>query len=693
MLKNYLLVAWRNLEKQKLFSMINVFGLAIGLYAFFLIIFFVTDEFSANNWIKNADRQYMIESSWKKDVKLPEFTTLAPLGQALRENYPTLVANYFSIDAVSCNISDGGDKSFRMGLQIGDSTLIEMFGLPLIHGNLKNALDNPDGVVIQKEVALKFFGKTDVIGQSLILETQNANYNPSGMKEFLITGVIDDLPENSITDNLGYRNDVYINRHNIMFFRDVDFFSSWDVPIIQTRIELQPGVKPEDLIAPMQALISKNAPPNLAERIQPKLTPLKSYNLTQNNGTKQKLLYILMGSAFFILLMALINFVNISLGMAKKRMKEIGVRKAIGGLKSQLVFQFLTEATILTMLAFLLSMSLVQLTLPYYAHLINKPLTSFSNVHFLHISGILFLVALIVGILSGIYPAFILSRQSTVKALKGKMVTHSSKIDLKKALLTVQFLLALFFMISAVMVSKQVDFMLTKDKGYDARDILVVSSVPRWYSAEGVQRMLAIKNEFSRIAEVEEVSLSYEVLDGRHGTQIDIKRPEGEDYESFGVVTADSQYLKTYGLQLQEGRFYAETDRQKPVIIINQTAASLLFGSQSAIGQLVSIRDNPNQEVIGVVKDFNFSSLHDQIGGIVFNQLDTASVFRYMSFKINKGSSQSATNAIHLKWQEIFPQVPFEYFFMEDKITELYKSETQFQKIILIASLFAFFIV
>ncbi len=692
MIKNYLLIAFRVLKKERLFTVINLLGLAVGQCAAILIILFVLDEYNTNNWIRNIDRQYMLESSWKNDMNRPEMTTLAPLGKALKQNYPNLVANYFSIDALSCNISDGVSESFRMNMQLGNSSMLPMFGIPLISGDANSALIDKSDIVIQKEVALKFFGSADVLGRSLFLETQNAVYHPGGKKEFTIAGVIDELPINSLTDNLGGRADIYINSDNIQYFRPDDMFSQWDNYIIQTRIELQPGVNPEDLKEPIDQLISKNATSKMADEIIPKLTPLKTYNLTDNNNAKQRLIYILVFIALFILIMAIINFVNISLGMARKRLREIGVRKAMGVLKWQLRAQFLTESLMLSLTSLSITLCLVQLSLPTFLNIVGK--SSFTNASYTEVLVCIGLIALIIGVVSGIYPALVLSNHTPVTALKGKFVSKSNKIDVKNVMLTIQYVLTLFVVVSSVIVSKQTDYITTKEKGYDSNNVLVASSVPRWYSPEGVERMLQLTKSFESIPGVSSATLSYEIPDGRHGTNITITESQSGHKHYFGEITSDEKYLETYGLEIVEGRFFNDSDRERSRIVLNESAAKTLFKDKSPIGELVLVNDSIYKEVIGVTKDFHFSSVRKPMEGIVFSLTDSTKVFRYMSFKLDGTiNNKQVLSSINDRWNEAFPLVPFEFFFMEDKLTQLYKSDNSFRIALITASIFALSIV
>ena len=689
MLKNYLKITWRSLVKQKLFSFINIIGLAIGFTASFLIALFVLDEYRANYWVKNLDRQYFIESDWKGGLNRPGMTTLGPLGKTLREEYPHLVANYFSIDALGCNVSNGKDRHFLLSLQIGDSTLLEMFGIPLLYGDASTALDDPNGMVIQKEVAMKFFGRADVLGHELILGTQNDTYHPLGKKNYVITGVMDDLPENSITDNLGDRTDIYVNSSNIQYFRPGDFFEIWDNFIVQTRIELAEGVEPGELLEPIQKLIETHAPSHIAEQIVPKLTPLRGYNLSQNNGTKQRMLYLLAAMAVFILIMAMINFVNLSMGMARRRLKEIGLRKAVGGNRHQLIFQFLTESVFFSLLGYLLALSMTQIIAPYYTTLVEKPMT-FSNLELRPVLLGFGIGTFIIGLTAGIYPAVVLSGKQTVTALKGKGISIKNRgVSMKKVLLTVQFVLASFFLVCSFIVSRQVDFFLNKDLGYDGKDILVVSSVPRWFGPEGVDRMLDVKNQFANIPGLSSFSLSWEVPDGRFGNDIELRNPDqAEDlFHSFGRIGCDEHYTTTYDLELLEGRFLQDHDRNTGRVVLNETAARVLFGDVPAVGQQVAMRGSQEGEVVGVVKDFNFGSLHEPIKGCAFTYM-AFDLYRYLGFEAEPGKLPEVTTHLREKWEEVFPQTPFEYFYLEDKINDLYRAETQFKKALEMATIF-----
>src|SRR4051812_12050922 len=305
MIKNYFRIAWRNIIKNRFYSAVNIIGLSTGIAFTLLIAAYVWGELQVNKDLKNTDRQYIIQSNWKDPNEGFYLATLGPLGKALKERYPDLVANFYRYDGITSNISKG-DKSFRENIQIGDSTIFNMYGFPLLHGNAATALTQPFTVVITATKALKYFGKTDVVGQTITIESF------SGTKhDFLITGVLKNLPNNSVTrliDN--YPGDFYVSTANLNFFgRNMD----WQNTFIVNMIELQKGVKPKDLEKPIEHLIKQNAQPQVIADLKPQLVSLKDFYLEANNGLIKKMLYALSAIALFILVMAIINFINMSI--------------------------------------------------------------------------------------------------------------------------------------------------------------------------------------------------------------------------------------------------------------------------------------------------------------------------------------------------------------------------------------------
>ena len=342
MIRNYFKIAWRNLIKNPFYSSVNIIGLSTGIAFTLLIGAYIWSQLQVNSDLKNAGQQYIIQSKWKEPNQGINLTTLGPLAKALRENYPNLVSNYYRWDGVSSNVSKG-DKSFREELQICDSTMFTMYGFTLLHGDPETAFEGPFSLVITAEKANKYFDKTDVVGQTLSIE------NFSGAKhDFMITGVLNKPPKNSVTYiNDDNDNQFFISSVNLAYFgRNMD----WPNQYIVSFIELQNGITPKDLVKPMEYLIKQNAPSQITTAITPYLVPLNDYYLFANNDLIKKMLYALSAIALFILIMAIINFINMSVSRSVTRMREIGIRKVLGGLKNQLIIQFLIESILLVFL-------------------------------------------------------------------------------------------------------------------------------------------------------------------------------------------------------------------------------------------------------------------------------------------------------------------------------------------------------
>ncbi|MGH2566042.1 MAG: ABC transporter permease, partial [Ginsengibacter sp.] len=362
-----------------------------------------------NKSLKNANRQYIIQSKWKDPNQGFPVATLGPLSKALKNRYPHLVANYYRYDGVSSNVSKG-NRSFRENLQIGDSTLLNMFGFTLLQGNAGTALQDPFTVVITKDKAIKYFGKTDVVGKTITIESFSGSKH-----DFLITGVLNPMPKNSVTSLIdNYPGDFYVSTDNLAFFgRNMD----WQNPYIANYIELQKGVGPKDLEKPIAYLEKQNAPPQVAADLTPYLVSLKDFYLTENNGVVQKMIYALSAIALFILAMAIINFINMSVSRSAARMREIGIRKVLDGLKRQLIIQFLTESIIITLFATVFAFLLYASVNKLFSSILGVRIPALNSFPFYFIAFPLLFIMLI-GFIAGIYPAFVLSSLKSVESLK-----------------------------------------------------------------------------------------------------------------------------------------------------------------------------------------------------------------------------------------------------------------------------------
>ncbi|MEP7322348.1 MAG: ABC transporter permease, partial [Saprospiraceae bacterium] len=690
MLTNYFKIAWRNLIKNPFYSFVNIAGLATGI-AFTLIIgTYVWSEKRINHTLKNADRQYIIQSKWKDPNQGIALTTMGPLAKALKEQYPKLVANYYRWDGVTSSVSLG-DKVFREGLQICDSTMFLMYGFKLIQGDPVTALDGPFSLVITDEKANKYFGKTDVVGKSLTIE------NFSGSKhDFMITGVMKKPVRNSVTwitdDN---DNQFYINAANISYFGRA--MENWQNQYTPGYLELQDGVQASDLQKPMEQLIKLYALPQVSENMTPYLVPLNDYYLSTNNGLIKKMLYALSTIAFFILMMAVINFINLSVSRSSTRMREVGIRKVLGGLRKQLVTQFLTESILLTAGATMLAFVISSMTRPMFSSILGKQIPSVLTfpVSFLMIP---FLLVIVVGILSGIYPALILSAMKSVDSVKGKLSNVGDKVIFRKSLVAFQFIIAAIAFIGALIISQQVKYFFDKNPGFN-KEFIVSAQLPRDWSPQGVIHMEDVRKQFVRFPEIKNVTLSYEVMGGNSSGSISLFRNDRDSTTavSSSLMTTDEYFAATLDIPMAAGDFFAKPGSyiDSTKIVINETQMNALGykNPDDAVGKLVRGIGGGPLIIAGVIKDFNFGSVGKAIQPITFMQVTLNPIYRFFSFKLNSGDIATTMATLQKHWSAVLPGAPFEYTFLDDKLTQLYSNEIQLKKAAFAATVLSLIIV
>lgn len=677
MLKNFIKIAWRSLTKNGFYSLVNITGLSIGI-AFTMIIFsFVWSEMEVNAHLKNKSEQYIIQSKWRMPDMGFEIGTLAPLAKELHIQYPNLVANYYRFDGVSSNVSKD-QKVFREIIQIGDTSMLNMFGFELQFGNPEVAWAHPFSVVISDAVAEKYFGKKDVIGQYLTIE------NFSGKKhDFLVTGVMKPLKRNSVTRvSDDSKSGLFVSEKDLPFFGR--FMDKWSSTHIAGYLQLQKGVKPSDLAQPMQMLIAKNAPKEISANLTPELKPLSTYYLNFNNGMVQKMIYALSFIALFIVMMAVINFVNMSVSRSSTRIKEIGIRKVMGSNRRQLILQFLLESIILVALSGFLAFGIYVLSADFFAGILGKKLPSLFDLP-IWFYGAFLLFVFLVGSIAGLYPALVLSSVNTVLSVKGKLNGIKDHVVFRKSLLGFQFSVAVLVFIAAITVTGQINYFLGNSLGYD-KDYVLSAQVPRDWTPEGVSKMESIRQQFASLPQVKNVSLSYEIPNGNNSGSVTAMRiggnPEGVASQ---LLISDEHFASTYQIPLIAGEFFGKpgsvSDTNKIVINEAEVKAMGWESPQDALGRTIRIDDEDAQYTIsGVVKDFHFGTMQQAIPPIIFFQTKRTSSFRYLSFKLAQGNVAKAVKALEEKWSQLLPGAAFEYAFMDDSLAKMYRTELQLQK-------------
>jgi len=690
MLRNYLKIAIRQLRKRAFYSFLNIAGLAVGITFSLLIGTYVWGELQVNRTLRRADRQYILLSRWKDPNMGQEMTTLAPLAKRLKEEYHTLIANYYRWDGLTSVVSKG-DRNFRESIQLGDNTLLAMYGFEILHGDAKTALQRPYSVAISAEKARIYFGKTDVVGQTLTVQNFSGGTHP-----FLITAVLKDIPENSVTQiNATIKNTFFIPTNTYTFFNRSDF-DSWQNGVLPSYIELKEGIAPAQLTKPIQQLIDQNTSPLVRQNLQVKPVALTDYYRQKDNGLVNRMLLTLSLAGVFILLMAVINFINLSVSQSTTRLREIGVRKALGSLQKQLIRQFLAESLLLSGLATVLSLGLYLATKPFFEQVVGKslmPLTAFPpSILFVPVA-----VAGLVGLLAGVYPAFVLSSQNVVDALKSKLQFMNQKIQLRQVLVGFQFLIATVVLIAAVLVTQQIHYFFSQALGY-SQAYVVSSQVPRDWSPAGVQKLEGVRQVFAAMPEVASVSLSHEIPNGNNGGQPMVYKNETDSTQAIAMqaLISDENYLKTYQIPLVAGRFFGIRGLDSLNVVLNEKAVRAM-GYQNpneALGQQVRTVGDPRRfTVVGITQDFHFNSMQQAIQPMLFFSVKGVPIYRYLSFKLYPGNIGHSLDAIQKQWQNLFPDSPFDYAFMDQTLQKLYSTELQLEKAAYVSTALALVIV
>lgn len=690
MFRNYFKIAWRNVVKHRFYSLVNILGLFAGITFSLLIGVYVWQELQVNKKLRNAKQQYILTTISTDPNIGYELATFGPIAKRLKEDYPHIVSDYYRWDGITSGVSKG-DKHFREGLQVGDSTLMKMYGFELLHGDANTALLNPYSVVITENKALKYFGKKDVVGETLTIQSFSG-----GKHEFKITGVLKEISENSVTHLAkDYPNSFFIPVNTLPFFNRQEL-DSWDNMFVASYVQLKEGFTAKDLEGPIRQLVQQNADETVKKIVTVKPVLLSDYYLNRTNGLVKRMLYTLSFTGLFVLLMAIINFINIAVSRSSTRMREIGIRKALGGTRGQLIFQFLTESFILVTIATSFAFGGYTLSQPYFAQVVGKELPGLSSfpLYFILIPSFFILI---VGLLAGLYPAFVISSLKSVDSLKAKLKTVQENMLLRKSLIGFQFSMAIVVLVAAFVVTQQVSYFFGQRLGYD-KEYIISAQVPRDWTREGVQKMLTVRNEFSKQPLVSNVSLSYEIPDGNNAGQVPVYKfgADSTTASFIQLLRTDENYLSAYKITLKTGSFFQNDTQDSGKVVMNEKAIVLLGfkNADEAIGRQIRISGDATIFTIkGVTTDFAFGSMQQAVSPIIFFNVRYSPLYRYLSFKIKPGNVAASVAAIQKKWGELLPGSSFEYNFMDDTLKKLYATELQLKKASFTATLLCFIIV
>ncbi|GAB3990923.1 ABC transporter permease [Spirosoma daeguense] len=690
MLTNYLKIAWRTLRKQQGFTFINIFGLAVGLACCMLIMLYVLDELSYDRYNDKADRIYRIHSEIRFGGNDMHFAISPdPMGPTLKKDYPQ-VEQFVRLHQRGTWLvrRTGEPTNLREdNITFADSTLFDVFTLPLLSGDPKTALREPNSVVISESAAKRHFGSQNPMGKTLVFDNN---------RTFNVSGVMRDMPKNAHFQSnffLSMLNDDYEwgqwlshNHHTYILFRpgtDVQAFSKNFTTIIEKYV----GPKILQFTGSSMAKF-RSAGNRLGYWFIP-LTDIHLHSKQQIElapNSDIQYVYIFSAVALFILLIAGINFTNLATARSANRAKEVGIRKVMGSERQQLIGQFMTESVLTTILAMLLAVLLVVFTLPGFNIVAAKEL---DISQLISPSYLPFLIALpvVVGLLAGIYPAFFLSSFRPIKVLKGRINVSFRNAGLRSGLVVFQFMMSVVLITGTIIVYRQISYIQTKNLGFNREQLITINDV----NAIGKQTE-TFKQEVLRLPGVVNGSISgflptpSDRTDGSFFTEGQSNLNQSVQMQAWGI---DYDYIKTLGMQVIQGRNLSrDFGADSAGIILNETAVRIL-GFQNPIGKRIwrfddaQLKIRRTYTIVGVVKNFHFESLRRNIGALAMILRPNS---RAITFRLSSNNVPALVDQIKTKWQQIAPGQPFSYQFMDDSFDEMYRAE---QRISTIALTFA----
>ncbi|HWI90138.1 MAG TPA: ABC transporter permease [Flavisolibacter sp.] len=682
MIKNYFLLAVKHLRKQKVFSIINILGLTVGITCCFMIFLFIMNEMTYDNFHKNGKDIYRVMRVGNNNGERREIPYLSPpYGPALLNDYPDAIQASVRVmrdnDLINYNNISFNEKN----IVLTDKNFFEFFDFHLVKGTSSTVLKDPNSIVLTETAAKKYFGNDEAIGKVL-------QFNKD--QQLKVTGICKDVPVNS---HLQF--DMVIPLELLRPMQP-EWFTQWPSNGLFTYVRLNPNVSPLQLEKRFPAFMDKylgayyaTAGFKMGLSIQPLNKVYFSTDALDNvkHGNK-KMVYIFMCIAILILIIACINFVNLSTARATDRSKEVGLRKVLGAVRKQLVSQFMLESLLYATVACTLSVGLVQLLMPSYANVLGYGLPSFWNNPLIYV--FLFGVILIVGLLAGSYPALLLSSFSPIESLKGKFKIGRSGSFFRKTLVVFQFGVSVLLIISVVIIMSQMNYMRNTNLGFNKEQEMIV----RFDNLDISRRKMQFKNELQNIPSVQSVALMSGEPGGFHdGYAFEAEAKPGEDM-LFRTEIVDMDFVKTLGLKIIAGRDLSESFKTDSLesALINRTAAKILgYTPEQAIGKWIKNRskDSLRRTIVGVVEDYHFESLKKQIEPLV---ITPGRDRRLALIKLRTDNLQSTIASIKKVYADAASNYPFEYSFLDEQFDRAYKTESRQQSVLSIFSIIAIFI-
>ena len=678
MLRNYLTVALRNLRKQRFYAGINVLGLSLGIASFLLILLYVVDELRYDRFYPQADHIFRVGSF---DNTLGENNRMALTSNAvaggIQREFPEVEATtrlYRSWETVRYQ-----DKAFvEYGWQYVDSSFFSVFGYELLEGNSATALRAPHTVVVTKSTAQKYFGGDSALGKTLLVGKEQT--------PFRVTGVMDDPPAHTHLD--------FTLLGSILSTED-SLGEYWNYYALYTYVRLNEKAKPAVFEEKLKGLADKYVRPVLIQdnglqlkddqkteevfrfMLQPVTDIYLHSDWIYDNSSSASIdnLYILLAVALFILLLACINFMNLSTARSLSRAKEVGVRKTLGSQRGALMGQFLAESMLMSVIATALALLWVGLALHPFGALAGKDL-SFSILLQPWLIATTLGCMLVVGGLAGSYPAFYLSSFRPAEVLRGGQQSLLKGQTIRNALVVFQFTMSIALAIATLLMHQQLTYLRAKQLGFDKENVLIVSNAD--YLGQSTNSFL---QKVTSMAAVQQASASTSVLPGVAEVKYFRKQGADQDY-SLNAMGIDENFIATYGMTLLEGRnFSLDYPADTARVILNETALRV-FNLEEPIGSSIAYYNEGEYipyEVVGVVKDFNYESLHHAVEPMAFFFGDK--VKSYVSMRLAPGNAQAAVKTVEKAWKAAAPNAPFDYSFLDEDYDKLFRAEQRLGRV------------
>jgi putative ABC transport system permease protein len=679
MFRNYLKTAFRNFRKNKFYTSLNIIGLAIGLATCLLIMLYVQDELSYDQFHKNATRIYRVNNEVKfGDNHFDVAQTPALLGAEAVKQLPQ-VQQYTRLRPQGGFLVKKGNENLREGRVVyADSTLFQVFTFPMISGDPATALINPNSVVITESIAKKYFNRTDVAGRQLIIDNT---------KNYTVTGVIKDIPANAhfhfdfflpLTENKRSRSDDWLSQN------------------FNTYILLKESASSEQIEQQLTALLNRFIAPELKSVLgitmdeftrqgsfsKCSLMPLLSIHLHGDKlgelGENRNVRYVYIFSmvALFILIIACVNFMNLYTARSSNRAKEVGIRKVLGSLRINLLKQFLAESIFISSIALLVALAITLLMLPYFSQLAGKNIEL--SVLFKPLTiAILLMLPPVVGLLAGIYPAFFISAFQPITVLKGRLSAGFKAGWLRNGLVVFQFCISIILITGTLVIYSQLGYMNKKDLGFDRQQVLVIRN-----TSSLKQQAAIFREELLQLSGVTHATLTgYLPLNGYRNNSAYFNSPALDVKTSLPMQTwfVDENYIPALNMQLVAGRnFSSQLATDSTGIIINEAAAGFLGNKELLNKKLYELDDIETKKIIefhiiGIVKNFHINSLRDAVEPMLLRlgKEERGSI----ALRLNTTNIPSVIAQVKNKWQSAAPGIPFEYSFMDEDYNRLYSTE------------------